>query len=200
VADITSEMIKDLREKTLAGMLDCKKALVECNGDMEKAVEYLRKKGLASANKKMGRAAKEGIVTSYIHTNSKIGVLLELNCETDFVARNNEFQDLAKDLCMQVAAANPAYVNPEDVPEDVLAKEKDIFMAQLKETSKGKPEDVLEKIVEGKIKKFYSEVCLLEQEFIKDQKIIIKDMIKNKIATIGENISVGRFVRFQIGK
>ncbi|MGQ9842493.1 MAG: translation elongation factor Ts [Spirochaetota bacterium] len=198
MAEITSEMIKELREKTQAGMLDCKKALIECGGDMEKAVDYLRKKGLAAANKREGRIAKEGVIASYIHNNSKLGVLLELNCETDFVARNQDFQDLAKDLCMQVAASNPLYVAPEDVPADVLEREKEIYREQLKES--GKPANVIEKIVEGKLAKFYSEVCLLEQEFIKDNKVIIKDLIKNKIATYGENITVGRFVRFQIGQ
>jgi elongation factor Ts len=198
VAEITSEMIKELREKTQAGMLDCKKALIECGGDMEKAVDYLRKKGLAAANKREGRVAKEGVIASYIHNNSKLGVLLELNCETDFVARNQDFQDLAKDLCMQVAASNPLYVAPEDVPAEVLEREKEIYREQLKES--GKPANVIEKIVEGKLTKFYSEVCLLEQEFIKDNKVIIKDLIKNKIATYGENITVGRFVRFQIGQ
>jgi elongation factor Ts len=198
VAEITSEMIKELREKTQAGMLDCKKALIECGGDMEKAVDYLRKKGLAAANKREGRVAKEGIIASYIHNNNKLGVLLELNCETDFVARNQDFQDLAKDLCMQVAASNPLYVAPEDVPAEVLEREKEIYREQLKES--GKPANVIEKIVEGKLTKFYSEVCLLEQEFIKDNKVIIKDLIKNKIATYGENITVGRFVRFQIGQ
>lgn len=198
MAEITSEMIKELREKTQAGMLDCKKALIECGGDMEKAVDYLRKKGLAAANKREGRVAKEGVIASYIHNNSKLGVLLELNCETDFVARNQDFQDLAKDLCMQVAASNPLYVAPEDVPAEVLEREKEIYREQLKES--GKPANVIEKIVEGKLTKFYSEVCLLEQEFIKDNKVIIKDLIKNKIATYGENITVGRFVRFQIGQ
>lgn len=198
MAEITSEMIKELREKTQAGMLDCKKALIECDGDMEKAVDYLRKKGLAAANKREGRIAKEGVIASYIHNNSKLGVLLELNCETDFVARNQDFQDLAKDLCMQVAASNPLYVAPEDVPANVLEREKEIYREQLKES--GKPANVIEKIVEGKLAKFYSEVCLLEQEFIKDNKVIIKDLIKNKIATYGENITVGRFVRFQIGQ
>ncbi len=198
MAEITSEMIKELREKTQAGMLDCKKALIACGGDMEKAVDYLRKKGLAAANKREGRVAKEGIVASYIHNNSKLGVLLELNCETDFVARNQDFQDLAKDLCMQVAAANPQYVSPDDVPAEVLEREKEIYREQLKES--GKPANVIEKIVEGKLAKFYSEVCLLEQEFIKDNKVLIKDLIKNKIATYGENITVGRFIRFQIGQ
>jgi elongation factor Ts len=191
-------MIKELREKTLAGMLDCKKALTECGGDMEKAVDYLRKKGLASAGKKAGREAKEGIVASYIHLNGKIGVLLELNCETDFVAKNAEFQALAKDLCMQVAAANPQYVSEDEVPAENVQREREIYREQMKDS--GKPAEVLEKIIDGKMKKYYSEVCLLDQEYIKDPKVIVKDLVKNLISTIGENISVGRFSRFQIGK
>ncbi len=198
MAEITSDMIKELREKTQAGMLDCKKALMECGGDMENAVDFLRKKGLASANKKMGREAKEGIVASYIHNNNKLGVILELNCETDFVARNADFQDLAKELCMQVAAANPLYADIEDVPAADIEREKNIYRDQMKDS--GKPENVIEKIIDGKLKKFYSEICLLEQESIRDQSVIIRDLIKNKISTYGENISVGRFVRFQIGK
>jgi elongation factor Ts len=191
-------MIKELREKTLAGMLDCKKALVECGGDMEKAVEYLRKKGLSSAAKKSARSAKEGIVTAYIHSNNKVGVLLELNCETDFVARNGEFQALAKDIAMQIAAASPQYVSSEDVPADVIEKEREIYREQMKDS--GKPANVVEKIIDGKVKKFFSEVCLLDQEFIKDNKLTVNDLIKNMIATLGENITVGRFERFQIGK
>jgi elongation factor Ts len=197
VAEISSELIKELRAKTQAGMVECKKALVECNGDMEKAVENLRKKGLASANKKMGKIASEGIIASYIHNNSKIGVLLELNCETDFVARNADFRELAKDICMQIAAANPLYINIEDVKPEVIEKEKEIYREQLRDSKK--PDNVVEKIVDGKLQKFFSDVCLMHQEFIKDQAVVIGDMIKNKIATYGENISVGRFSRFQIG-
>lgn len=198
MADITSDMIKELREKTQAGMLDCKKALIECGGDIEKSVEYLRKKGLASANKRMGREAREGIIASYIHTNSKLGVLLELNCETDFVAKNADFHELAKEISMQVAASSPLYVDIEDVPAEELEKEKDIYRDQMKDS--GKPEQVVEKIVEGKLKKYYSEVCLMEQEYIKDPKLTIRDLVKNRIATYGENITVGRFVRYKIGK
>ena len=190
-------MIKDLREKTQAGMVDCKKALVENDGDMEKAVEYLRKKGLASADKKMGREVTEGIVASYIHNNNKIGVLVELKCATDFVARNEDFQTLAKEIAMQICAATPLYVKPEDVPAEVIEKEKEIYREQMKNS--GKPENVVEKIVEGKLTKFYSEVCLLEQEYIKDSAVKIKDLIKQKIAIFGENIEVGKFSRFQIG-
>jgi len=197
VAEVTSNMIKELRDKTQAGMVDCKKALVENDGDMDKAVEYLRKKGLASADKKMGREVTEGIVASYIHSNSKIGVLVELKCATDFVARNEEFVALAKEIAMQIAAANPLYVKPEDVPADVVEKEKEIYREQMKNS--GKPENVVEKIVEGKLTKFYSEVCLLEQEFIKDSAVKIQDLIKQKIAVFGENIEVGKFSRFQIG-
>jgi len=197
VADVTSDMIKELREKTQAGMLDCKKALVEVDGDMDKAVEMLRKKGLASATKKMGREASEGIIASYIHSNMKIGVLLELRTVTDFVARNEDFQNLAKELSMQIAAANPLYINIEDVPAEDIEKEREIYREQMKDS--GKPENVIEKIVEGKLSKYYSDVCLLEQEYIKDPKVRIKDLIKEKIAIYGENIEVGKFSRFQIG-
>jgi len=197
MAEITSDMIKTLRETTQAGMVDCKKALQEADGDMQKAIELLRKKGLASADKKMGREVTEGIIASYIHSNNKIGVLIELRTVTDFVARNPDFHDLAKELCMQIAAANPLYVKIEDVPANVIEKEKEIYHGQMEDS--GKPGNVVEKIVEGKLAKFYSEVCLLEQEYIKENKIIIKDFIKEKIAVFGENIEVTRFSRFQIG-
>ncbi len=198
MADVTSDMIKELREKTQAGMMDCKKALLECGGDQEKAADYLRKKGLASANKRAAREAREGIIATYIHNNAKLGVLLELNCETDFVARNADFQELGKELSMQVAASNPLYVDIEDVPAAELEREKDIYREQMKDS--GKPANVVEKIVEGKLSKFYAEVCLLEQEYIKDPKVKIRDLVKNKIATYGENITVGRFTRYKIGK
>jgi len=197
VAEVTSEMIKELREKTQAGMVDCKKALVETDGDMEKAVDFLRKKGLASADKKMGREVTEGIVASYIHSNAKIGVLVELKCATDFVARNEDFVALAKELAMQIAATNPQFVTSDQVPAELLEREKDIYREQMK--TSGKPENVIEKIVEGKVAKYYSEVCLLEQEYIKDGSVKIKDLIKQKIAIFGENIEVGKFARFQIG-
>ena len=197
MAEVTSEMIKELREKTQAGMLDCKKALIETNGDMEKAVDNLRKKGLASAAKKMGTETTEGIIASYIHSNNKIGVIVELKSVTDFVAKNEEFVTLAKEIAMQIAATNPLYVSPEQVPADVIEREKDIYREQMK--SSGKPANVVEKIVEGKLNKYYSEVCLLEQEYIKDNSTQIKDLIKQKIAAFGENIEVGRFARFQIG-
>ncbi len=197
MGDITSEMIKELREKTQAGMLDCKKALVETGGDMEKAVEILRKKGLASADKKMGREVSQGIIASYIHSNRKIGVLLELLTVTDFVARNEEFEKLAKELCMQIAAANPLYIRVEEVPGEVVEKEREIYREQIKDS--GKPQNVIEKIVDGKLNKFYTDVCLLEQEYIKDSGVKIKDLIKQKIAAFGENIEIGRFARYQIG-
>ena len=198
MADITSEMIKELRVRTQVGMLDCKKALIECNGDIEKSIDFLRKKGIASAGKKEGRETKEGFIATYIHNNNKIGVMMELNCETDFVAKNEDFKELGKELCMQVAASNPIYIKPEDVPAEELEREKGIYRDQMKES--GKPANVIEKIIEGKINKYYSDICLLEQGYIRDPKVIIKDLIKNKIATYGENISVGRFVRFQIGQ
>ena len=197
MAEVTSAMIKELRDKTQAGMVDCKKALIDTDGDMEKAVEYLRKKGLASADKKMGAEVTEGIIASYIHNNNKLGVIVELKCMTDFVARNEDFVGLAKEIAMQVAASNPLYIKPEDVPAEVLEKEKEIYREQMKNS--GKPDNVVEKIVEGKLAKFYSEVCLLEQEYIKDGSVKIKDLIKEKIAIFKENIEVGKFARFQIG-
>lgn len=198
MAEVTSELIKELRERTQVGMLDCKKALIECGGDIEKSIEYLRKKGIASASKREGRATKEGRVATYIHSNGKIGVMLELFAETDFVAKNEDFMTLAKELCMQVAASNPLYLSIEDIPAEALEKEKDIYREQLKES--GKPANVIEKILEGKLKKYYSDVCLMEQPYIREAKIIIKDIVKEKIAKYGENISVGRFVRYQIGQ
>jgi elongation factor Ts len=197
VAEVTSEMIKELREKTQAGMVDCKKALIETDCDMEKAVDLLRKKGLATAAKKMGTETTEGIIASYIHSNGKIGVIVELRSVTDFVAKNEEFVTLAKEIAMQIAATNPLYISPEQVPAEQIEREKDIYKEQMKDS--GKPENVIEKIVEGKLTKYYSEVCLLEQEYIKDSSVKIKDLIKQKIAAFGENIEVGKFARFQIG-
>jgi len=196
--EITAGMVKDLREKTGLGMMDCKKALQETSGDIEKAVEYLRKKGALKAAKREGRATKEGRIGSYIHSNGKIGVLVELNCESDFVAKTDQFAELVKDLCMHVAASSPQWVSSEDVPEAVLAKEKEIYMTQAKE--QGKPEKMLEKIAEGKLKKFFSEVCLLDQPFVKDPDKTVGDLVKDKIAQLGENITVGRFTRFQLGE
>jgi elongation factor Ts len=197
VAEVTSAMIKELRDKTQAGMVDCKKALVETDGDMEKAIDFLRKKGLASAAKKMGTETTEGIIASYIHSNGKIGVIVELKSVTDFVARNDDFVALAKELAMQIAATNPQFLSTDQVPAELLDREKDIYREQMKDS--GKPENVIEKIIEGKLAKYYSDVCLLEQEYIKDGSVKIKDLIKNKIAIFGENIEVGKFARFQIG-
>jgi len=195
--EITAKMVKELREKTGLGMMDCKNALVEASGDSEKAVELLRKKGALKAAKREGRATSEGRIGSYIHMNGKIGVLLELNCESDFVAKTDQFAELVKDLCMHVAASSPRWIASTDIPEDVLAKEKEIYMAQAQEA--GKPEKMLEKIAEGKLKKFYSEVCLLEQPFVKDTDKTVSALILEKIAQLGENITVGRFSRFQLG-
>ena len=196
--EITAENVRELRQKTGAGIMDCKKALQESAGDLEKAFDYLRQKGLASAAKKEGREAAEGLVGSYLHGGGKIGVLVELNCETDFVARTPEFQTLLKDIAMQIAAANPRYIRREDVPEDELAREREIYQQQAIES--GKPEKVVEKIVEGKMERFYSEVCLLEQEFIKDSDLSVGELIKAAIGRIGENIQVRRFVRYHIGE
>lgn len=198
VLNITSAMVKELRDKTGAGMMDCKEALAVSGGDFEQAIDYLRKKGMSAATKRSSKAAKGGVVTSYIHMGGKIGVLVELNCETDFVAKTENFQALAKDLTMQVAAANPLYVNPEDVPAEVLEREKAIYRSQLLEEKK--PEKIWDKIVEGKLKKYYEEVCLLQQKFIKDQEITVSTLVNNMIAKTGENIIVRRFVRFQLGE
>lgn len=195
--EITASMVRELREKTGLGMMDCKNALVETNGDSEKAIEYLRKKGALKAAKREGRATSEGRIGSYIHMNGKIGVLVELNCESDFVAKTEQFSELVKDLCMQVAASSPSWIAPEDVPADILAKEKEIYMVQAKEA--GKPDKMLEKIAEGKLKKFFSEVCLLEQPFVKEPEKSVGTLIKEKIGQLGENMTVGRFVRFQLG-
>ena len=193
----TTEQIKDLRERTGAGMLDCKKALVDNGGDIEKAVNFLREKGLAKAAKRSGKATKEGIIVSYIHGNGKIGVLLELNCETDFVAKNEEFEALGKEICLQIAALNPLYVTAEEIPEAELEREKSILKSQLLE--EGKKEEQIEKIIPGKIKKYASEVCLMNQAFIKDGTKTIESIIQESIAKFGENITVGRFSRFQVG-
>ncbi len=195
---VTAEMVKELRERTGAGMLDCKKALTESNGDMERAIEILREKGLAAAAKKSGRIAAEGLVESYIHGGGRIGVLIEVNCETDFVAKTDGFKELVKDLAMQVAAARPEYVSREEVPQEVIEKEKTILTHQAQ--NEGKPEKVIEKMVEGRIEKFYKEVCLLEQPFIKNPDITVNQLVMEKIAQIGENIRVRRFARFELGE
>lgn len=198
MAKISAGMVKELREKTGAGMMDCKNALSEVNGDMEKAVEFLRKKGLATAQKRAGRALNEGIVQSYIHMTGKLGVLVEVNCETDFVAKNEDFQEFAKNIAMHIAASNPLGITPEDVPEDLIEKEKEIYRAQALEM--GKPDNVIDKIVEGKLKKFYEESCLLNQPYVRDTDVSVADLLAELIAKIGENISIKRFVRYQIGE
>jgi elongation factor Ts len=195
---ISASMVKQLREKTGAPMMNCKKALVESNGDIEKAVTYLREKNLVTVSKKVGRATTEGIVSSYIHPGSKLGVMLELNCETDFVAQNDDFKELSKNIVMHIAALSPLYTTKEDVDPDILEKEKEIYITQAKNS--GKPEKVWDKIVTGRMEKFFSEVCLMEQTYIKDDKLTITDVINELIAKLGENISVKRFVRYQLGE
>ena len=196
--EISASMVKDLRERTGSGMMDCKRALTESNGDMEKAIEYLREKGLAKAAKKSGRIASEGIVDAYIHGGGRIGVLVEVNTETDFAAKNEDFHAFVKDVAMQIAAMNPRYVGREEVPPEVIEKEKEILKAQA--MNEGKPEHIAEKIVTGRLEKFYNEICLLEQPFIKDGDKTVEQVLKEKIATIGENIVIRRFVRFERGE
>jgi len=198
MAEVNSQLVKELREKTGAGIMDCKKALLETEGDIEKAIEVLRKKGLAAAAKKAHRETKEGLIHCYIHMGGKIGVLIEVNCETDFVARTDEFKTLVHDLAMQVAASSPLYVSQEDVPEEIIENEKRIYKEQAQET--GKPEHVIERIVEGKLKRFYEDVCLLNQKFVKDPEKTISQLINEYIAKLGENIKVRRFVRYQLGE
>jgi elongation factor Ts len=194
-----SGLVKDLRQKTGAGIMDCKQALVESDDDVDKAIDWLRQKGLASAGKKMGRATNEGVIASYIHAGSKVGVLVEVNCETDFVARNDEFKALVKDILLQVAANKETlYVRREDVPQAIVEKELQIYRGQAKEL--GKPETAWEKIAAGKLEKFYQDTCLVEQPFIKDPSLKIADILTQKIAKIGENISVRRFIRYQLGE
>ena len=195
---VTAELVKQLREKTGAGMMDCKKALTETDGDIEKAIILLREKGLSSAGKKSGRIAAEGIVGSYIHMGGKIGVLLEVNCETDFVAKNVDFQNFVKDIAMHIAAANPLYITKEEVPASTIEYEREIFISQA--VNEGKKPEIAEKMVEGKLSKLYKEICLLEQEYVKDQSMTISDYLKELIATIGENIVIRRFVRYQMGE
>ncbi len=194
----TAQDVKALRERTGSGMMDCKKALTETNGDMEKAIDYLREKGMAKAAKKAGRIAAEGIVDSYIHMGGKIGVLLEINCETDFVARGDQFKNLAHDICLHIAAANPLYLTKEEVPADVLEREKAVLKAQALE--EGKPLNIVEKMVEGRIKSFYDDNCLLNQKFVKDPSKTIEQLVIEATATIGEKIAIRRFVRYEMGE
>ena len=196
--EVNASTVKELREKTGAGVMDCKKALAECSGNLEKAVDYLRQKGLAAATKKMSRVAAEGLVGAYIHAGGKIGVMVELNCETDFVARTPEYQTLLKDIAMQVAAASPRYVRREDVPTEEVERERAIYRSQVLE--QGKPEKIVEKIVEGKLDRFYSEICLVEQAFIKDPGKKVGDLLQDAVARMGENIQVRRFMRYQVGE
>ena len=195
---ISATMVKQLREKTGAGMMDCKQALVECDADIDKAIDFLRKKGLATAQKRAGRAMTEGTVQSYIHMGGKLGVLVEVNCETDFVAKNEDFLNFAKNIAMHIAASSPLGIRPEDVPQEIVDREKDIYQAQALEM--GKPEKVVPKIVEGKLNKFYKDNCLLNQAYVKDPDLSVEDLLNELIAKIGENISIRRFVRFQTGE
>ncbi len=196
--ELSASNVQALRNKTGAGMMDCKKALVETGGDIEKAIEFLRKKGIASAEKKVGRETKQGAVTSYIHAGGKIGVLVEVNCETDFVARNENFQNFCRDIAMHVAAAAPRYLDRKAVPEAVIEKEKEIAIEQAR--GSGKPDAVLAKIAEGKIVKFYQENCLLEQSFIKNPEMTVESFLKDTVGKLGENMAISRFVRFELGR
>ena len=196
MAEVNPTLVKQLRDKTNAGMMDCKRALVESDGDLSKAEDILRKKGIASASKKASRTTKEGVVASYIHLQGKVGVLVEINCETDFVAKNDNFRDFVKDITLHIAAAHPLYVSREQVPAPLVEREREIYQAQVT----GKPANIVEKIVEGKIDKFYSSICLLDQAFIKNPEQTIKDLVALKIAEIGENIVIRRFARYAVGE
>jgi len=195
---ISAEMVKELRGKTGAGVMDCKQALAECEGDTEKAIAFLRKKGLATAQKRSGRETSEGVIQSYIHMGGKIGVLVEINCESDFVAKTEDFIEFAKNISMHIAASSPIGLTSEDITEDVLAKEREIYRE--KALQEGKPEKIVDKIVEGQVEKFYKDVCLMSQPYIRDPKISIADLLNNVIAKIGENIKIRRFVRYQLGE
>ena len=194
---VSAAMVKQLREKTGAGIMDCKEALSECEGDIPRAIDFLRTKGLATAAKRAGRAMTEGVIQSYIHMGGKLGVLVEVKCETDFVAKNEDFQDFSKNIAMQIAATNPVAIRPEDVPEETVNKEREIYRAQTLEM--GKPEKIVDKIVDGKMKKYFDENCLLNQAYVRDSDITVADLLNEMIAKIGENITIKRFVRFQIG-
>jgi elongation factor Ts len=196
--EVSASMVKDLREKTGAGMMDCKKALAESGGNFEKAVDYLRQKGLATAARRAGKIASEGQIGSYVHAGGKIGVMVEVNCETDFVAKTDDFQAFAKDVAMHIAASSPLYIQRENVPPAVLEREREIYRAQAREA--GKPEKIMEKIVEGKLEKYYSEVCLLEQPFVKDPDRTVQDLLNGLIGKLGEKVEIRRFIRFQVGE
>ncbi|MCA9733000.1 MAG: translation elongation factor Ts [Deferribacteres bacterium] len=195
---ISAADVKTLRDMTGAGMMDCKKALMEVEGDIEKAIQYLREKGAAIAEKKGGRATNDGVIETYVHAGSKLGVMVEINCETDFVAKTEEFKQLARDIAMQIAAANPVSVSREEIPEDLIAKEREIYTHQAK--NEGKPDKIIDRYVDGKLNKFYQETALMEQGFVKDPKKSIRDIITEVIAKLGENITVRRFVRYQLGE
>ena len=196
--EISSAMVKELRVKTGAGMMDCKEALAAVDGDFEQAIDFLRKKGLSAATKRSSKAAKDGTVSSYIHMGGKIGVMVEINCETDFVAKTVDFQTMGKDIAMHIAASNPLYIRPDELPEDALNREKEIYKSQLRE--EGKPEKIWDKIIEGKLKKYYEDVCLTEQKFVKNTDITVGVLVSNMIAKTGENIIIRRFARFQLGE
>lgn len=196
--EISSAMVKELRVKTGAGMMDCKEALAAVEGDFEQAIDFLRKKGLSAATKRSSKAAKDGTVSSYIHMGGKIGVMVEINCETDFVAKTSDFQTMGKDIAMHIAASNPLYIRPDELPEDALNREKEIYKSQLRE--EGKPEKIWDKIIEGKLKKYYEDVCLTEQKFVKNTDITVGVLVSNMIAKTGENIIIRRFARFQLGE
>lgn len=196
--EVSASMVKDLREKTGAGMMDCKKALADAGGNFEKAVDYLRQKGLATAAKRAGRIASEGRIGSYVHAGGKIGVMVEVNCETDFVAKTEDFQTFAKDIAMHIAASSPLYLRRENVPPDALEREREIFRAQARDA--GKPEKIVEKIIEGKLEKFYSEVCLLEQSFVKDPDLTVQELLNGLIGKLGEKVEIRRFSRFQVAE
>ncbi|MEO8207258.1 MAG: translation elongation factor Ts [Chthoniobacterales bacterium] len=196
MAEITSALVRELREKTNAGMMDCKRALGESGGDLEKAETILRQKGIASAGKKSSRATKEGVVASYIHLQGKVGVLVEINCETDFVAKNEIFRDFVKDITLHIAAAHPLFINNDKIPASVIEREREVFLGQVKD----KPPQVMEKIVEGKLEKFFSTVCLYDQAFIKNPDLTIRDLVNSKISELGENIVIRRFVRYMVGE
>ncbi|MGA7143595.1 MAG: translation elongation factor Ts [Desulfobacterales bacterium] len=198
MSTISAKMVMQLREKTGAGIMDCKEALTECNGDMDSAVDFLRKKGLATAAKRAGRAMTEGVIQSYVHMDGKLGVLVEVNCETDFVAKNDDFNAFAKNLAMHIAATNPVAIRPEDVPEEIISKEKEIYRAQVLEM--GKPEKIADKIVDGKMQKYFKENCLMNQAYVRDPDMTIEDLLNDMIAKIGENITIKRFARFRIGE
>jgi elongation factor Ts len=198
MATISAATVKQLREKTGAGIMDCKEALSECNGDISKAVDFLRKKGLATAAKRAGRATTEGIIESYIHMDNKLGVLVEINCETDFVAKNDDFKEFAKNIAMHITATNPVSIRPEDVPKEIIDKEKEIYRAQVLDM--GKPEQIADKIVDGKMKKYFKENCLMNQAYVRDPDITIEDLLNEMVAKIGENITIKRFARFKIGE